>query len=91
VADARSWRRVSARNNATPLALHNQITIFDHASTQPWTVTGNHHRNTNPRPVWPDQECAEGQMHFQIGSETCMRIGDGYLMPAEKKQGPPGL
>jgi hypothetical protein len=71
--------------------LHNQITIFDHALTQPWTVTKDYRRNANPRPNWLEQECAEGQAHVQIGKETYMLSADGYLMPVRKNQGPPDL
>jgi hypothetical protein len=78
-------------DKADPNLLHNQITIIDHALTQPWTVTKNYRRNANPRPYWPEQECAEGQMHVQIGNETYMVSGDGYLMPVKKNQGAPDL
>ena len=41
--------------------LHNQIAIFDHALTRPWTAIKDCRRNGNPRPAWSEQECAEGQ------------------------------
>jgi hypothetical protein len=71
--------------------LHNQITIFDHALTQPWTVIKDYRRNGNPRPYWPEQECAEGQAHVQVGKETYMVSADGNLMPVRKNQAPPNL
>ena len=71
--------------------LHNQVTVIDHALTGPWTVVKNYRRNANPRPVWPEQECAEGQGHVQIGNENYMMSGDGSLMPTKKGQTPPDL
>jgi hypothetical protein len=71
--------------------LHNQVTIIDHAFTHPWAVTKNYRRNANPRPYWPEQECAEGQAHVQIGKEGYMVSGDGYLMPVKKGQPAPDL
>jgi hypothetical protein len=71
--------------------LHNQITIIDHALTRPWIVTKNYRRNPNPQPYWPEQECAEGQAHVQIGTDSYMVSGDGHLMPVKKGQSPPDL
>jgi hypothetical protein len=70
--------------------LHNQITIIDHALTQPWTVIKDYRRTANPS-YWPEQECAEGSAHVQIGKETYMLSGDGHLMPIKKDQVPPDL
>jgi hypothetical protein len=78
-------------DKADPNLLHNRITIEDHALTQPWTVTKSYRRGANPRPYWPEQECAEGQMHVQIGTDTYMMSGDGLLMPVKKGQAPPDL
>jgi hypothetical protein len=71
--------------------LHNQITITDNALTRPWTVIQTYRRLPNPRPVWVEQECAEGQAFVQIGTENFMRSADGYLMPTKKDQAPPDL
>jgi hypothetical protein len=71
--------------------LHDQITIIDNALTRPWTVTQTYRRLPNPRPVWVEQECAEGQAFVQIGNENYMRSADGYLMPTKKDQAPPDL
>src|SRR3977135_561140 len=35
-----------------PNLLHDQITVFDHALTQPWSVDKTFQRNPNPRPNW---------------------------------------
>jgi len=71
--------------------LHDQITIIDHALTGPWAVTQSYRRNPNPRPVWFERECMEGQAHVQIGKENYMVSADGNLMPVKKNQGPPDL
>jgi hypothetical protein len=78
-------------DKADPKVLHDQITIMDHAFTRPWTVTKDYRRNPNPTPYWPEQECAEGQLHVQVGSESFMVSGDGHLMPVKKGQAPPDL
>jgi hypothetical protein len=71
--------------------MHNQITVIDNALTRPWTITKNYRRDPNPRPVWREVECAEGQAHIQVGKENYMVSGDGHLMPAKKDQAPPDL
>jgi hypothetical protein len=71
--------------------LHDQITIIDNALTGPWTVTQTYSRLPNPKPVWVEQECAEGQAFVQIGNENYMRSADGDLMPTKKDQAPPNL
>lgn len=71
--------------------LHNEITVFDHALTRPWTVMKNYRRNPNARPVWNEAECEEGQGWVQIGKETYYLSADGMLMPAKKGQTPPNL
>ena len=71
--------------------LHNDITVFDHALTRPWTVNKAYRRNLNVRPVWVESECEEGQAHVQIGKEAYFLSADGHLMPAKKDQTPPDL
>jgi len=78
-------------DKADQTLLHNQITIIDNALTRPWTVTQTYRRLPNPRPVWAEAECAEGQAFVQIGNENYMRSADGYLMPTKKDQTPPDL
>jgi hypothetical protein len=71
--------------------LLNQITIIDNALTRPWTVTQSYRRLPNPRPVWVETDCAEGQAFVLIGKENYMLSSDGYLMPTKKNQTPPDL
>jgi hypothetical protein len=71
--------------------LRNEITIIDNALTQPWTVTQTYRRMPDPRPVWVETECAEGQAFVRIGKENYMLSADGHLMPTKKDQVPPDL
>ena len=71
--------------------LHNEITTIDHALTRPWAVTKNYSRNPNPRPVWREYSCAEGNNHVQIGMQIYFLSADGFLMPTKKDQPPPDL
>jgi hypothetical protein len=71
--------------------LHNEMTVLDHALTRPWTVMKNYRRNPNPRPVWNEADCEEGQGWVQLGKETYYLSADGMLMPAKKGQTPPDL
>jgi hypothetical protein len=67
----------------------NEITVIDHAFTQPWTVTKRYQRIPNDR--WYEDNCAENNNHIIIGKENYFMSGDGYLMPARKDQAPPDL
>src|SRR5712664_85740 len=67
----------------------NEITVIDHAFTQPWTVTKHYQRIPNER--WYEDNCAENNNHVIIGKENYFMSGDGYLMPARKDQAPPDL
>jgi hypothetical protein len=71
--------------------LYNEITVFDHALTRPWTVLKSYRRSANARPVWLESECEEGQAHVQIGMENYFLSAEGFLMPAKKGQSPPDL
>jgi hypothetical protein len=77
------------KNN--PNLLDDDITVHDHALTQPWTVHKTYRRNPNPQPIWIEYVCAEGQQLARIGNETYMLGGDGLLMPAKRGQAPPDL
>jgi hypothetical protein len=66
----------------------NEITVIDHAFTQPWTVTKHYQRIPNDR--WYEDNCAENNDHIIIiGEENYFMSGDGYLMPAREDQAPP--
>ena len=71
--------------------LHDEITTIDHALTRPWTVMKNFRRNPDPRPVWREYVCAEGNSHVEIGRQPYFLSADGYLMPTKKDQPPPDL
>ena len=71
--------------------MRNEITVYDHALTRPWTVTRGYVRNPNPKPQWSEFICAEGNGHVAIGKENYFLSGDGLLMPAQKDQPPPDL
>jgi len=71
--------------------LHDQITVFDHALTRPWTVLKSYARNPDPHPFWREYICSERNEHVNIGKENYFMSADGYLMPAKKDQAPPDL
>jgi hypothetical protein len=69
--------------------MHNEITIIDHALTQPWTV--NKHYSRQRKVLWFEASCNENNHHVVIGDQNYFVSGDGYLMPARKDQPPPDL
>jgi hypothetical protein len=69
--------------------LHDEITVYDHALTRPWTVLKNMKRE--PKPIWVESICGEGNVHVNIGGQHYMLNGDGELMPTMKDQPPPDL
>jgi hypothetical protein len=79
-------------DKANPDMLHDEITLIDHAYTRPWTVTKSYPRYPNPGPTgWPEEVCAEAQVHVTVGKEDYFISSDGYLMPVKKNQAPPDL
>ena len=78
-------------DKADPNVLHDEITVFDHALTRPWSVDKTFRRNTNLRANWPESYCTEGNNQVAIGNENYFLSGDGMLMPAKKDQAPPDL
>jgi hypothetical protein len=74
-----------------PSILHNEITVFDHALTRPWSVDKTYRRNPNPRPSWPESNCSKNNANIVIGTENYFLSADGKLMPAKKDQAPPDL
>jgi hypothetical protein len=71
--------------------LHDEITVFDHALTRPWSVDKTFQRNPDPRPPWMEQNCNEGNANIVIGKENYFLSAEGLLMPAKKDQAPPDL
>jgi hypothetical protein len=78
-------------DKANPNILHDEITVFDHALTRPWSADKTYRRNPNPRPNWPEFPCAENNATVVIGKENYFLSADGRLMPAKKDQAPPDL
>jgi hypothetical protein len=76
-------------DKADPDVLHDEVTVFDHALTRPWTVIKNMKREK--KPIWVESICGEGNVHVNIGGQHYMLGGDGELMPAMKDQPPPSL
>jgi hypothetical protein len=74
-----------------PNLLHDEITVFDHALTRPWSVDKTFRRNPEPRPSWARTSCVEGNNQIVIGAENYFLSSDGLLMPAKKDQPPPDL
>jgi len=78
-------------DKSNPNVLHNEITVFDHALTRPWSVDKTFRRNPNPRPSWREASCVEGNYQVLIGKENYFLSADGLLMPTKKGQPPPDL
>jgi hypothetical protein len=76
-------------DRANPNILRDEITIFDHALTRPWTVTRGYQRD--PEPVWIEDHCAENNEYVFIRGESFLKSADGALMPTRKDQPPPDL
>jgi hypothetical protein len=71
--------------------LHDEITVFDHALTRPWTVDKKYVLNPNSRPNWVENYCTESPTMIAIGGESYFLSGDRLLMPVRKNQPPPDL
>jgi hypothetical protein len=74
-----------------PNILHDEITVFDHALTRPWSVDKTFRRNPNPHPNFSRVSCMEGTNYVVIGPDVYFLSGDGFLMPTKKDQAPPDL
>ena len=72
-----------------PNILHDVITVFDHALTQPWTVDKTYRRGAKKFPNWSTISCLEGSNYVKIAKEFYLLSWDGYLMPLKKGQQPP--
>jgi hypothetical protein len=74
-----------------PNLLHDEITVFDHALTRPWSVDKTYKRNPNPHPNFSRVSCMENTHQIVISKENYFLSADGLLMPAKKDQPPPDL
>jgi hypothetical protein len=71
--------------------LYDQITVYDHALTRPYTKLQKVTRNPSPRPAWHSDVCSEDNTWIKIGDEPYYLSADGKLMPSKKNQAPPDL
>jgi hypothetical protein len=78
-------------DKADPNALHDEVTVIDHALTRPWTVIKTLRRNPTPQPYWREVNCDENNNHVSIDHQSYMLSADGLLMPTKKDQAPPDL
>ena len=76
-------------DKANPNIIYDEITTIDNALTRPWSVKKTYRRE--PKVVWPENNCTEGNNDVVIGSESYLLSADGYLMPVRKDQPPPDL
>jgi hypothetical protein len=74
-----------------PNTLHDEITVFDHALTRPWSVDKTFRRNPDPYPNFSRVSCVEGTNYVVVGKDVYFMSGDGFLMPTRKDQAPPDL
>lgn len=78
-------------DKGNPNILHDEITVYDHALTRPWSVDKTFRRNPNQRPKWNESSCVEGNNQIVVGKENYFLSADGDLMPTRKDQPPPNL
>jgi len=71
--------------------LHDEITVFDHALTRPWSVDKKYLRRSEAHPDWVEAYCTEGTAMVFIGKVGYWVSADGNLMPIRKDQPPPDL
>ena len=78
-------------DKSDPNLLHDEITVFDHALTRPWSVDKTFRRSKAKYPNWGRSSCNEGNNQLVIGTENYFLSAEGMLMPAKKDQPPPDL
>jgi hypothetical protein len=76
-------------DKANPNIIYDEMTTIDNALTRPWSVKKSYRRE--PKVVWPENNCTEGNNDVVIGSESYLLSADGFLMPVRKEQPPPDL
>jgi len=79
------------RDKADPKIMHDEITVFDHALTQPWTVDKKYVHDPKPSHTWSEFYCTENPSMIAIGKESYFLSTEGLLMPVRKDQPPPDL
>jgi hypothetical protein len=78
-------------DKAVPGFLHDELTLFDHALTRPWSVFKTYQHDPAPHPVWREENCPGVTVLQKIGSELYFKGADGNLLPTRKDQPPPDL
>jgi hypothetical protein len=79
------------RDKTAPNRLHDDLTLFDHALTRPWTVFKIFERSAAKYPEWREENCPAITRLIKIGNETYFKGADDTLMPTRKDQPPPDL
>jgi hypothetical protein len=79
------------RDKAVPETLHDELTLFDHALTRPWTVLKSYRRSADKYPIWREENCPAITRLIKIGTEIYFKGADDHLMPTRKDQPPPDL
>jgi hypothetical protein len=69
--------------------LRDELTVYDHALTRPWTVIRGYQRDSSP--VWIEDQCAENNQYVFVRGESYLKSADGSLMPTRRDQPPPEL
>jgi hypothetical protein len=78
-------------DRADPNILHDEVTVFDHALTRPWTVDKRYVRDADPLAEWPESICPEYNAQIFVGKNNYFLSADGLLMPSRKGQAAPDL
>jgi hypothetical protein len=78
-------------DGADPTLLHDQVTLFDHAFTRPWTVLKSYRKSPTRYPGWTEQVCVGTTANLQIGKELYYLSAKRELMPTRADQPPPDL
>jgi hypothetical protein len=78
-------------DKADPKVLDDELTLFDHALTRPWTVFKTFSRSPAKYPTWREENCPGTTRLIKIGSELYFKGADDNLLPTRKDQPPPDL
>jgi hypothetical protein len=78
-------------DKANPAILHDQMTMFDHALTRPWSALKSYARSPDAYPIWREENCPGVTRLTKIGQEIYMKGADDNLLPTRKDQPPPDL
>jgi hypothetical protein len=78
-------------DKANPAILHDEMTMFDHALTRPWSALKSYARNPAKYPIWREENCPGITRLTKIGPEIYMKGADDNLLPTRRDQPPPDL